>query len=142
VETAFRERRPAAVVLAPISAGFRGAKASDSAGAFGEREAMTLEEMWNELKKRIAPDSQIQTWTADQGYGEDKFMVVAVKGGFVHVVSAGDEKVQKIPDQDFAKVLGVWNDYVDGKLPAANLREQTKFTKHVVSILHSLESQH
>lgn len=103
---------------------------------------MTLEEMWNELKKRIAPDSQIQTWTADQGYGEDKFIVVAVKGGFVHVVSAGDEKVQKIPDQDFAKMLGVWNDYVDGKLPAAKLRDQTKFPKHVVSILHSLESQH
>ena len=32
---------------------------------------MTLEEMWAELKKRIAPDSHIQTWTQDQGYGED-----------------------------------------------------------------------
>ena len=101
---------------------------------------MTLEDMWNELKKRIAPDSQIQTWSQDKGYGEDRFIVVAVKGGFVHVVSAGDEKAQKIPDEDFAKVLGLWNDYVDGKLPAAKLREQTKFTKHVVSILHSLET--
>jgi hypothetical protein len=101
---------------------------------------MTLEEMWNELKKRIAPDRQVQTWTADDGYGEDKFIVVAVKGGFVHVVSPGDEKAQKIPDQDFATVLGLWNDYVDKKLPLAKVSELTKFPSHVVSILHSLES--
>jgi len=100
---------------------------------------MTLEEMWNELKKRIVPDTQVQTWSADNGYGEDKFIVVAVKDGFVHVVSAGDEKAQKIPDQDFAKVLGLWSDYADGKLPIAKVREQTKFPSHVVSILHALE---
>jgi hypothetical protein len=104
------------------------------------KEAMTLEEMWNELKGRIAPDSQIQAWTQDTGYGEDKFIVVAVKGGFVHVVAPGDEKAQKIPDGDFAKVLGLWNDYAEGKLPMAKLREHTKFAKHVVSILHSLET--
>ena len=100
---------------------------------------MTLEEMWNELKKRIAPDRSVQTWTADKGYGEDKFIVVGAKGGFVHVVSPGDEKAQKIPDGDFAKVLGLWNDYVDGKLPLAKVRGETKFATHVVSILHSLE---
>ena len=101
---------------------------------------MTLEDMWNELKGRIAPDSQIQTWTADKGYGEDKFIVVAVKGGFVHVVSAGDEKAEKIPDRDFASVLGLWEDYAEGKLPLAKIQERTKFASHVVSILHSLES--
>ena len=100
---------------------------------------MTLEEMWNELKKRIAPDSPIQTWSPDKGYGEDKFIVVSVKSGFVNVVAAGDEKTQKIPDQDFAKVLGIWNDYVDGKLPLAKVAAQTKFPMHVISILHSLE---
>jgi len=100
---------------------------------------MTLEEMWNELKKRITPDSQVQTWTADKGYGEDKFIVVTLKGGFVHVVSAGEENVQKIPDTDFVKALGLWNDYVDGKLPLAKVQQQTKFATHVVSILHSLE---
>ncbi len=100
---------------------------------------MTLEEVWNELKKRIAPDTQVQTWTADKGYGEDKFIVVAVKGGFVHVVSAGDEQTQKIPDQDFAKVLGLWDAYADGKLPLAKVREVTNHAAHVVSILHSLE---
>lgn len=101
---------------------------------------MTLEDMWNELKKRIAPDTQVQTWSADKGYGEDKFIVVAMRNGFVHVVAAGDEKAQKIPDRDFAEVLGVWNDYVDGKLSPAKLRALTKFPAHVVSILHSLEA--
>lgn len=100
---------------------------------------MTLEEVWNELKKRIAPDSPIQTWTADKGYGEDKFIVVAAKGGFVQVVSAGDEKAQKIPDADFAKVLGLWEDYADGKLPLAKVAAETTFAAHVISILHSLE---
>ncbi len=100
---------------------------------------MTLEDVWNELKKRIAPDTQVQTWSADKGYGEDKFIVVAVKGGFVHVVAAGDERTQKIPDQDFAKVLGLWSDYVDGKLPFGKIGEHTKHPAHVVSILHSLE---
>lgn len=100
---------------------------------------MTLEEMWNELKGRIAPDSQIQTWTADKGYGEDKFIVVAVKGGFVHVVSPGEERAQKIPDQDFVAVLGLWNDYVDGKIKREQIHDRTRFSKYVVSILHALE---
>lgn len=100
---------------------------------------MTLEEVWNELKKRIKPDTPVQTWTADKGYGEDKFIVVAVKGGFVHVVSAGDEKAQKIPEGDFAKVLGLWDEYADGKLPLAKVAAETNFPGHVVSILHSLE---
>ena len=100
---------------------------------------MTLEEVWNELKKRIKPDTQVQTWTAGDGYGEDKFIVVAIKGGFVHVVSAGDEKTQKIPEGDFAKVLGLWDGYADGKLPLAKVAAETKFPTHVVSILHSLE---
>lgn len=101
---------------------------------------MTLEEMWNELKGRIAPDSQIQNWTADKGYLGDKFIVVAVKGGFVHVVSPGAENVQKIPDQDFVTVLGLWNDYVDGKIGREQIRDRTRFSKYVISILHSLES--
>jgi hypothetical protein len=100
---------------------------------------MTLEEMWKELKGRIAPDSHIQNWAADKGYLGDKFSVVAVKGGFVHVVSPGAENVQKIPDADFVAVLGMWNDYVDGKLKPEQVRDRTRFAKYIVSILHSLE---
>jgi hypothetical protein len=57
----------------------------------------------------------------------------------VHVVSAGDEKTQKIPDEDFAKVLGIWDAYANRKLPLAKVQEHTQYSTHVVSILHALE---
>lgn len=101
---------------------------------------MTLEEMWNLLKGRIPPKSEIQSWSPADGYLGETFSVVAVKDGHIHVVTTGAERIEKVPDQDFVTILGLWNDYVDGKVAAKAVEDRTRFPNFVVSILHSLES--
>jgi len=100
---------------------------------------MTLDQIWNELKARIAKKTEIPTWSADEGYLGERFIVVAVKDGHVHVAEAGAQKADKIPDGDFIKVLGLWGDYAEGKIKFAAVEKLTKFPKYVISILRSLE---
>ena len=100
---------------------------------------MTLDQIWNELKGRIAKKTEILTWTADGGYLGERFIVVAVKDGQVHVAEAGAQKADKIPDADFIAVLGIWGDYAEGKVKLAAVEKLTKFPKYVISILRSLE---
>ncbi len=99
---------------------------------------MTLDQIWKELKGRIGK-TEILTWTPDQGYLGERFIVVAVKDGHVHVAEAGAQKADKIPDADFVAVLGIWGDYADGKIKSAAVDKLTKFPKYVISILRSLE---
>ncbi len=101
---------------------------------------MTYEQLWNELKGRIPKDREILMWTLAEGYLGERFHVVAVRDGQVHVAAAGDSKAQRIPDADFVAVLGLWNDYADGKLNPAAIEKKSKFSRHVVSILHALET--
>lgn len=100
---------------------------------------MTLEQIWNELKGRIAKKTEILTWSADQGYLGDRFIVVAVKDGHVHVAEPGAQRADKIPDGDFIAVLGIWGDYADGKIKPPAIEKLTRFGKYVISILRALE---
>jgi len=100
---------------------------------------MTLEQIWNELKVRIAKKSEIPTWSAEGGYLGERFIVVAVKDGHVHVAEAGAQKADKIPDSEFIAVLAIWGDYADGKVKNAAIEKLTKYPNYVISILRALE---
>jgi hypothetical protein len=101
---------------------------------------MQLEEIWNELKRRLKKNSEVRSWSAATGFLGDSFTVVGAKAGHVVIKSAYDINPQKIPDQDFVSVLEVWGDYVDGKLTRADLSARTKYSKYIISILRSLET--
>ena len=42
---------------------------------------MTLEQIWNELRGRIKKMNEVPTWSADEGYLGERFIVVGVKEG-------------------------------------------------------------
>jgi hypothetical protein len=101
---------------------------------------MQLADIWAELKRRLAKNSEIRSWSSATGFLGDTFTVVGPRSGHVVIKSPYDLNPQNIPDQDFISVLEVWNDYVDGKLTRADIQARTKFSKFIISILHSLEA--
>jgi hypothetical protein len=101
---------------------------------------MQLEEIWAELKRRLPKNREIRSWSAATGFLGDSFTVIGPKTGHVLIKSAYDINPQQIPDQDFVMVLGQWSDYVEGKLSRADIQARTKYSKYIISILHSLEA--
>ena len=100
---------------------------------------MTLEQIWNELRGRIKKMNEVPTWSAEEGYLGERFIIVGVKEGHVQVAEPGAQRADKIPDADFVAVLGIWGDYADGKLKPGAVEKVTRFPKYVVSILRALE---
>jgi hypothetical protein len=100
---------------------------------------MTLDQIWNELRGRVAKLTEVQSWTAADGYLGDRFIVVGVKNGVVEVAEPGAQRAEKVPDADFVAVLGVWDAYADGKAKPGTIEKLTKFPRYVTSILRALE---
>ena len=60
----------------------------------------------------------------------------AVEARAVMVDTPGARNLQRVPKEDFAAVWGHWNDYCAGRFPRHRLRDMTRFSKYVISILH------
>lgn len=101
---------------------------------------MTLDDIWKELRGRVAKMTEVQTWTAADGYLGDRFIVVGVRDDTVQVAEPGAQRAEKIPDADFVKVLGIWDAYADGRAKPGSIEKLTKFPKYVTSILRALEA--
>jgi len=101
---------------------------------------MTLDQIWKELRGRVAKLTEVQSWTAADGYLGDRFILVGVKEDTIHVAEPGAQRAEKIPDADFIAVLGVWDAYADGKTKPGTIEKLTKFPKYVTSILRALEA--
>ena len=48
----------------------------------------------------------------------------------------GAMNLQRVRREDFAAVLAHWEDYCAGECPRHRLRDMTRFSKYVISILH------
>lgn len=54
----------------------------------------------------------------------------------VVVDTPGATNLQRVPREDFAAVWAHRDDYCAGELPRHRLRDMTRFSKYVISILH------
>ena len=52
------------------------------------------------------------------------------------VDSPGADNIQRIPEEDFAGVYEHWDAYNGGAFPRHRLRDMTRFSTYVISILH------
>jgi len=82
---------------------------------------------------------RIRNWTIHSGYIGDDFEIHKVGDAYVEVQSPGAETIQHIPLADFAKVGHVWEGYVSGKLQRHVIRDKTRFSKYIISILHHVK---
>ena len=90
----------------------------------------------------IAPGHTIRNWSQHSGYRGNDFTIHAIEARFVEVDSPGAENIQHISREDFARVHEHWTAYTAGVFARSRLRDITRFSTYVISILHHvLESK-
>lgn len=101
---------------------------------------MDFEELWQRLQRELRSGTVVSNWTAYQGDLGDSFTVVAVRDDRVAVESPGAKNIQMVPRRHFEAVYEVWRGYLAGRIPRYALRDLTRFSKYIISIIHHLEA--
>lgn len=78
--------------------------------------------------------------TAFRGYLGDSMAVVGVRENYIEVDAPNATAIQVVPKDDFEKVWEVWADYKRQKVKRYELRDMTRFSKYIISILHWYEN--
>lgn len=100
---------------------------------------ITFDQVWNTLQSHLRPGMVIKNWTAFSGYiGEDS-TIVHLSQSDISVDAPGAKTIQHVPRNDFKAVWEVWEGYKKGKVPREELRDITRFSKYIISILHWYE---
>lgn len=100
------------------------------------RDDQSFEAVWAQLQGSIAPGDTIRNWSRHSGYPGNDFTIRAVTNRFVEIDSPGAANIQHIARGDFARVHEHWNAYNAHMFARSRLRDITRFSTYVISILH------
>jgi hypothetical protein len=101
----------------------------------------SFDEIWNYLQSNLKPGAQIRNWTAFGGYLGDEMTVTRVSDEHVKVDAPSARNVQVVPKEDFKEVWEVWSGYKTLKVKRYELRDMTRYSKYIISILHWFETE-
>jgi hypothetical protein len=60
---------------------------------------------------------------------------------FIEVEVLGAKNLQRIPMGDFEKVYRIWHGYLNGTTKRSTIRERSRYSKYVISILRWVEEE-
>ncbi len=98
-----------------------------------------FETVWVYLQSNLQGGMEIDNWTAFRAYLGDKMRVVSVRDGYIEVYPPKAINTQIIPKNDFERAWKVWAGYKSRQVKRYELRDMTRFSKYIVSILHWYE---
>ena len=101
-----------------------------------------FESLLCQLQREISVGDTIRNWSQHTGYLSGVFTICAVESEFVQVEPLNAINRQHIRREEFAKVYEHWGAYKSGRLPRYELRDITRFSTYVISILHHLIDGH
>ena len=94
---------------------------------------------WSRIRATLTAGDTVRNCTQHGGYLGDDFTIQAVQAHAVVVETPGATNLQQVPREDFAAVWAHWDDYCRGECPRNRLRDMTRFSKYVISILHHVQ---
>jgi hypothetical protein len=94
---------------------------------------------WKGIEDSLEPELEVKNWTAKKGYLGDRFTIFAICPNSITVHSPGAKNPQVIPRGDFETVEGLWEDYCSGATQRQHVRDVTRFSKYIISILHFVQ---
>lgn len=100
---------------------------------------MTFAETWAAIQTNLASGAEIKNWTAAKGYLGDSFTISRVSSNCIVVSSPGAENEQSVPKRDFEILHAVWLPYCAGSVQRQEVRDKTRFSKYIISILRHVE---
>jgi hypothetical protein len=100
----------------------------------------SFDTVWSSLSEKLTAGTVIKNWTAFRGYLGDTMIVAGVGENYIEVVPPKAENSQLVPRDDFQGVWEIWAEYKTQKVQRQEVREMTRFSKYIISILHWLET--
>lgn len=100
----------------------------------------SFESVWAFFQAHLIPGTKVKNWTAFRGYLGDTMTIVRVNQQAIKVDAPKAKTIQIVPIEDFEYVWDVWSDYKVKKVKRYELRDMTRFSKYIISILHWYES--
>jgi hypothetical protein len=100
-----------------------------------------FENLWNFLQRKLKPGIEIPNWTAYGGYLGDSMTITDIHHNSIEVKAPKARNVQHVPKKDFENVWRIWSDYKIQKVKRYELRDMTRFSKYVISILKWYEEE-
>ncbi len=97
-------------------------------------------ETWHRIRKGLRTGLSVRNWTRAGGYLGDRMTIESVDDSSVTVIAPRAGNPQVIPREEFEKVWHVWQSYKAGQTPRNEIRDVTRFSKYIISILHTLET--
>lgn len=99
-------------------------------------DGQSFEAVWVQIQRSIAPGDTIRNWSRHSGYLGNDFTIQAVTDRFVEIDSPGASNIQHIARAEFGGVHEHWEAYNARMFPRGGLRDITRFSTYVISILH------
>ena len=100
---------------------------------------MPFANTWAALQASLRAGTVIPNWTQATGRVGEAFTISEVAPEFIEVNAPRASNIQRVSRTDFEAVYGEWPSYISGHTRRPEIRDKTRFSKYVISILHWLE---
>jgi hypothetical protein len=104
-------------------------------------QSQSKSEIWVGVRNNLSSNQAIPNWTAYRGYLGDAFEVAKVDDEHLEIESPNAENLIRVSREDFENVWKLWSGYKSGKVQRQEIRDQTRNSKYVISILHWMETE-
>jgi hypothetical protein len=95
----------------------------------------SFEAVWEYLQKNLKVGTEIRNWTADKGFLDDSMTIKSVTNLAIDVETPNAKYVQSVPRENFETVFKVWEEYKAKSIRRHDIRDMTRFSKYILSIL-------
>jgi len=99
---------------------------------------MVFGSTWQKIQAELRPGISIRNWTAKNGYLDNNFTVTVISPTRIEICAPSAQYPQVIPARDFEAVDTMWERYCAGSIQRQEIRDVTRFSKYIISILHHI----
>ncbi len=100
---------------------------------------MPFANTWVALQASLRVGTVIPNWTQAKGRVGEAFTISEVAPEFIEVDPRSASNMQRVSRRDFEVVYNEWPGYISEHTSRPEIRDMTRFSKYVISILHWLE---
>ncbi|MBI3639157.1 MAG: hypothetical protein HY223_02470 [Thaumarchaeota archaeon] len=90
---------------------------------------------WQDLSYSLITQQTISNWTKDGKIRTQSFQA-QYKGGSYVICTIRSGKELQVPRKEFHSMYDRWEDYISDRLSRSYLRDESRFTKYTISIIH------
>jgi len=95
---------------------------------------------WTDLQRAIKAGEPIRYWGAYSGYSYGIFTISELNEKKLRLIIPSGEKVT-VYRRDFEKIAPLYDEYVDGTLPSADIKRRTGRSAYIFSLVHELRDR-